>query len=244
MARSNGRGVFGRSFVGVSFGRAFEARVEVSFRAGIVGRSGARLDARRLRPRFRRGARFRKRFRWQPGSSARDAFAMASTPAAATAATFFLRATSGGGCVSAFGCLRGGRFGGIFVRIFGNVGNLAEDRKLNFAFTLFANAGANCGRFLGRRISRSGERDSQASERFFGFLFPVSAPEALGGDDVPAASFVGAAGFFFDRAEFPRHHCVAGALVKFGKFGGRVGAIFRLADARLDLSPISHVEAL
>ena len=111
---------------------------------------------------------------------------------------------------------------------------------MNFAFSFFANTSTGARRFRRGRGSGSGQFDTQARQGFFGFLFPISAAETLRGDDVPAARFFVATGFFFNRAEFPCHHRVARTLIKLGKFGWRVWAVLRLADARLNLSPISH----
>jgi hypothetical protein len=86
--------------------------------------------------------------------------------------------------------------------------------------------------------------DAEARQRFFGLLPPVGAAESLRSNRVPAPRFVFVFGFFFDRAELPRNHCVARALVKLVEFRLRVGAVLRLANARLDLPPISHVATL
>ncbi len=85
---------------------------------------------------------------------------------------------------------------------------------------------------------------SQPGQRFFGFLAPIRAAETLRGNGVPAARFPDVPGFFFDHAQLPRHHAVAGALEELVEFRRRVRAVFRLADARLYLPPICHFQAL
>ena len=86
--------------------------------------------------------------------------------------------------------------------------------------------------------------DSESRERFFGLLPPVGATKSLRRNRVPVSRFFFMFGFLFNSAELPRNHCVARALIEFVEFRLRVGAVFRLADARLDLPPISHVGAL
>src|SRR5262249_59378811 len=83
--------------------------------------------------------------------------------------------------------------------------------------------------------------ESETGKRFFRFFLPICATEALGRDDVPATGFLIVSRLFLDRSKFPRHHRVTRSLKKFGKLEGCVRTVFCLADAGLNLSPISHV---
>ena len=84
----------------------------------------------------------------------------------------------------------------------------------------------------------------EARQRFFGLLPPVGATKSLRRNRVPVPRFVFVFGFFFDHGKLPRYHCIARALEKFVELCLRVGAVLRLADARLNLTPISHVAVL
>ena len=89
-----------------------------------------------------------------------------------------------------------------------------------------------------------GNFGAQTRERFLRLLLPVRAAESLRRNRVPFHCFGLHESFFLKQPKLPRDHRVAGALIKFGKFCVRVGGVFRLANARLDLPPVCHGEAL
>ena len=91
---------------------------------------------------------------------------------------------------------------------------------------------------------RRGKFEAEPSQRFFGFFLPVGAAKTLRCDGVPVAGLGGVLRFFFEGAQFPCDHRIAGSLKKLGKFRGCVSAIFGLAYPSLDLSPVSHVGVL
>ncbi len=68
-------------------------------------------------------------------------------------------------------------------------------------------------RLGGRGGLTRGDRCSQASERFFGLLFPLCAAKAFRGRRVPARGIGICAGLFIDLCEFERDHRVARAFV-------------------------------
>ena len=118
-------------------------------------------------------------------------------------------------------------FGNLFVR------NFCDDwlQPVNRLRVGFAHGGDS---------RRNGNRRAQTRKSCFGFLFPLRAAEALGGRGVPAGRFGVRAGFLVDLREFKRNHRVARAFVQRRELPWGVRAGSRLADARLNLSPIAH----
>src|SRR5579875_988280 len=109
--------------------------------------------------------------------------------------------------------------------------------------------GRNCVRVRRRNFPRQlrmfrREWRAQPRQCLFGFFPPIGAPESLRGDRVPLCGLVLTRGFFFDCAEFPRNHRVAGALIQFREFRRRIAPVLCLANSRLDLTPICHVRCI
>ena len=178
---------------------------------------------------------------WQ---ARRDACAFsAASSATAPPAPPLLLGTIIGGCR--------GRCKGVFVRLLAcPLANLfrawflwrAERRRFR---SLFPGAEGRGGmRFAGSFGRRNGQLHAQSRERVRCLLLPIAAAEALRGDRVPLDGLVVSRGFLFNRSELPRNHGVAGTLEKFRKLCRRVGAVFRFADSRLNLAPVSHGGAL
>ncbi len=90
----------------------------------------------------------------------------------------------------------------------------------------------------------NGEFCAEPRQRLFRLLLPFGAAESLRGNGVPFHGFGLDERFLLQQRELPCHHRVVRALVELGEFCVRVRGIFRLADTRLDLAPISHGEAL
>ncbi len=189
--------------------------------------------ARDLFFRLRSWAGLRKSLR-RKGRCGR-AFAPASTTAAPPAAPlpFFSIAIAGGS-----GWLRIGLGGGRLIR---GIWNFAQRENRSRLFTFLR---PGCGRLSAGCRAGNRQGETQPRERFFGFLFPIGTAKALSGDCVPAPRFLVVLGLLFDCGELPRHHSVASTVEKLGKLCVCVGAIFRFADPRLDLPPISHGAAL
>ena len=89
-----------------------------------------------------------------------------------------------------------------------------------------------------------GKFQAEPRQSFFGFLLPIGAAKTLRCNGVPGAGLGGVLRFFFEGAQFPGNHRIAGALKKIGKFSGCVSAVLGLAYPSLNLSPISHVGVL
>jgi hypothetical protein len=87
---------------------------------------------------------------------------------------------------------------------------------------------------------RHGNRRTKAGKSFFRFLFPLCPAKTLGGCGVPAGRFRVRANLLMDLREFKRNHGIACAFVQRRELTWGIRAGSRLADARLNLSPIAH----
>jgi hypothetical protein len=120
-------------------------------------------------------------------------------------------------------------------------GNSGVDRRGDVFFHGHKNWSRRVRRFFRRRI---GDRSAQTRERFFRFRLPLRSTEPLGRGCVPSRRFGMFARFLLPLSQFKGDHGIASVFVKLRKLCSRVRARLGLADARLNLSPISHCRAL
>jgi len=110
------------------------------------------------------------------------------------------------------------------------------------------------GGFIGRACVRTrcftvgslrfGQCRTETRERFFHSFLPILPAESLMRGGVPLDGFVVVDGALFDGGQFERNHCVARLGVKLGEFRRGFGSVLHLADAGLNLPPVSHVAGL
>jgi hypothetical protein len=120
-----------------------------------------------------------------------------------------------------------GSFGNLSFRKFGN------DR-------LQSRCGLRGGFAYGCGSRRHGNRRTKAGESFFRFLFPLRPAKTLGGSGVPAGRFRVRANLLMNLREFKRNNGIACAFVQRRELTWGIRAGSRFADARLNLSPITH----
>jgi hypothetical protein len=97
---------------------------------------------------------------------------------------------------------------------------------------------------FGEPCRRRRNRSAESRQRFFSLGAPLRAAESLCGGRVPLSRLAVLAGLLVPLRQLEGHHGVTGALVQVCELRGRIGRGLCFADARLDLSPISHVRAL
>jgi hypothetical protein len=104
--------------------------------------------------------------------------------------------------------------------------------------------GFGAGRWLGAGRFHGRNRGAETSERFRNFLFPFDAAKSFAGGCIPAHGFFDVPHFLLKHTQLEGHHSIVSFFEEFREFLRGFGAVFRFANARLDLPPIGHGEAL
>jgi len=96
------------------------------------------------------------------------------------------------------------------------------------------------------RLSLHGRhtRRSEPGQSFFRLFLPLGATKPFGRSRVPPSSFRVLARAFVQKGQLEGHHCVASFFVQRGELRRGVCSRLGLADAGLNLPPVSHGRAL
>ena len=242
------------------------ARARSAFRGRIIfaGIRRAHRSARRRRHPWRSGHARRRPLRgardvacWRESFRRQSGRARTATPPPSTATSAAPALLPGFNCIRGSSrrrgrrvsraCTRFVRFSGVRVviaRIFvARFQNLTGHRNLRLALVgAFGRATARV-HFVLAGI-RLGQWSAQSRQCFFHSLFPILPAESLMRSCVPANRFVVVRSALFHGRQFERDHGIARLGIKFAKFRRSLRSVLDLADAGLNLPPVSHVARL